>query len=197
MPIVPRVAVLARSWRLVACNGGSGTVPHMKFLRRPRPDTGPALARRAFTLVEVTVTIALVGILAGIAANTYSNVMSDRQVSAVETVLGDVTAAQKQLASDFGTYTTWAADLGMAAASAELLAGGEAGPGEVSMVVGSKGTLGLAGQTPDGRCVTWRVEPLAAGGKQTPVEDSPTCSGAGALPSGESAADQVAAVRDQ
>lgn len=152
--------------------------------------------RRAFTLIEVTVTVTLLAIMGAVAAHTYSSTVGDRQLAAVEAVLGDVTAAQKQLGADFGTYSTWASDLGTVASEASLLAGGSVSrPGEVSMVVGSLGSLGLAAQTEGGQCVVWRVAPVAAGGKQVEVDSEGACSGGAALAEPEVAAQQVAPVR--
>lgn len=165
----------------------------MKTLRVPRARR----AARAFTLVEMGATIALFGIIGAIAAGVYVTSVGSHQVAAAEVLLGDVVAAQKELAANFGSYTTWASDLGAVASNASLLSDGmSSAQDEVSMAVGTEGTLGLAVLVDADRCVLWRVASLSSGGRQleTDLKDG-TCAGAHALPVGEEPSKQMSAVR--
>jgi type IV pilus assembly protein PilE len=64
--------------------------------------------RRAagFTLVEMMVTVAIVGILAAIAIPSYSNYMVRSSRSAAQSELLDIAAAQERIFMNSGAYTS-------------------------------------------------------------------------------------------
>lgn len=153
--------------------------------------------RRAFTLVEVVTMLVVVGLLAAAAYGLNQLNGAQRDVAAAQRVLEDVVGAQKQLAATHGVYSMVSSDLAWLDPNVAVSSGPSTGPHEVSVAVGTSGSLGVAVRSEAGRCVAVRVAPLSGGGAMSPVAvaDDAECSGGSALPSGEPVATQVSPVR--
>jgi type IV pilus assembly protein PilE len=71
-----------------------------------------------FTLIELMVTVAIVGILAAIAYSSYIKYMVRSNRTAAESYLVDLAQAENQWMADSRTYTTTVSDLKLTAPSA-------------------------------------------------------------------------------
>jgi prepilin-type N-terminal cleavage/methylation domain-containing protein len=144
------------------------------------------------TLIEMVVTIVLLGIIATmgvVAVNELRSGYAERQAdSNIETVQ----MAEYRYAVAYGTYTADPAALNINDDAVTVVSVPSLTPGQVHVVVGTEGTLGLAADNADGGCAARRVAPLGLGGEVTVVEFGPgaLCDAAAALPGGEAAVAQ-------
>jgi len=80
----------------------------MSAFRRIFPRLAPAdhrNARRGFTLIEITIVLMLVGILATIAISTYRNMVNKARMTQAKTVLDHLTKTQAIYYTDHDRYT--------------------------------------------------------------------------------------------
>lgn len=68
-------------------------------------------AQRGFTLVELLITVAIIGILAAIAYPNYNDYMTKSRRAEAKTLLSDIAARQEQYFLDNRRYTNNLADL--------------------------------------------------------------------------------------
>ena len=61
--------------------------------------------RRGFTLIELTVVLLLIGILAGLAVSTYRMMINKARMTQAKTVLGHLTKTEATYFSDHDRYT--------------------------------------------------------------------------------------------
>jgi prepilin-type N-terminal cleavage/methylation domain-containing protein len=71
---------------------------------RPIP-AGHRNGRRGFTLIELTIVLLLIGILAGLAVSTYRNMTNKARMTQAKTVLDHLTKTQAIYYSDHDRYT--------------------------------------------------------------------------------------------
>ncbi|MCP2500501.1 MAG: prepilin-type N-terminal cleavage/methylation domain-containing protein [Deltaproteobacteria bacterium] len=62
-------------------------------------------ARRGFTLIEITIVLLLIGILATLAVSTYRNMVNKARMTQAKTVLGHLTKTEATYFSDHDRYT--------------------------------------------------------------------------------------------
>ena len=101
---------------------------------------------RAFTLLELIVTLVITGILFSIGAFSYEFVQRAADKGAAENALNNVLTTQVATGFDFGFYTLYADELAPTGGGVTIV---EAGlpvteMGEVSMAVSAENFLGLA-----------------------------------------------------
>lgn len=172
---------------MAPCRRG-GTVAPMRVSARVR----------GFTMVDTMVALAAVAVLLAIAAVAFPRQGQQATGSRVDLTFDLVVTAEQDLASRFGSYSTWASDLGVAGSVTQVVAQEPVtAPGTVSAAVGAAGTLGLATVDDTGACHLLRVHPVDAGGasQRIPVPQGAVCSGPAALPTGEVAVEQTGPVR--
>lgn len=179
------------------------TVEGMRALRYPnqhlpwRP-AATSSARRAYTVTELAVVIFVLAVLGSIAYGVFGGASAKQRSGSATAVLANVIVAQQQLYSDYSSYTSFGQDLLMAGAGVDLLAQAPSTSGdEVSMAVGSAGSLGLAVRVSADECRVVRVAPLSSGGAQAavPVDSAELCRAELAFAGTEVAVEQVAPVR--
>ena len=155
--------------------------------------------RRAFTLIELIVTMIILGIiLALLAINVIGPVMASTRAKRAESTLTQVQTVEQLFARDWGTYSAWRADLNGLVSSLVIRNGSVSrGPTEVSVAVGTSGTLAMAVAVDSSTCVFRRVAPLwQGGGSDDPgVAATAQCVAAAALPMGESTVIQSATMK--
>jgi type IV pilus assembly protein PilE len=71
---------------------------------RPTPADHPN-RRRGFTLIEITIVLLLIGILAAIAVTTYRSMVNKARMTQAKTVLNHLTKTQAIYYSDHDRYT--------------------------------------------------------------------------------------------
>jgi type IV pilus assembly protein PilE len=72
------------------------------------------LQHRGFTLIEILIVVAIVGILAAIAYPSYQSAMRKNNRAAAESYLGDVAQRQQQYLLDQRSYASGVSTLGVA-----------------------------------------------------------------------------------
>lgn len=149
-------------------------------------------SRRGFTIIEMAVTLLVLGILMIAAAGTYTTVTSSTGSTNAEESIRRVASNEQLLARDWDRYSPFGADLTLSGADLTVVTSptGSSGPDTVSLAVGSKGGLGLAAATGKGACRRFYLPPLTAADNDLAAVADTTlagCTGASALPSGESA----------
>ena len=75
----------------------------------------PKIASRGFTLIELMVTVAIVGILASIATATYTSQVQKSRRTDARSALLDLAGREEKLFSTTNAYSAAATDLGYAA----------------------------------------------------------------------------------
>ena len=149
---------------------------------------------RAFTLIEISVTLILVGVLMGLAVVGYQTLQNKASDTNASNNSDRVILAEQSLFSDWGTFSPYAADVsrvGSDVTVVENITPSEA-PETVSISVSDKGTLGVAVMSKTGVCqrVAVRAPTAASSTDPSPVTrpDSAPCTGAESFPPGETAA---------
>lgn len=84
----------------------------MRIFRSPAPRVAAPLSRRrrglggrGFTLIEITIVLLLIGILAAMAVTTYSMMVNKARMTQAKTVLGHLTRTETIYYSDHDRYT--------------------------------------------------------------------------------------------
>ena len=132
---------------------------------------------QGFTLIEMLITVAIIGILAGIAVPSFSSYMKRARTSEAYTFIGEIRQRQEAYRAEFNQYCS------APAAATMLPAGGAATPAGApdSQLRGwpsPAGTWDLLGARPDG-AVRFRYA-VEAGGPGTGNPNPPGTSGLGA-----------------
>lgn len=129
------------------------------------------MRRRGFNTVELAVTLAVMGIIAGIAVPSYLTWRSAAAVSTAEQMLTSVSAAQLGFAQTWGGYSSYVGAYPSSPSDFELLPGGvmlttgtATAAQQVSIAVGESGTAVLATTATNGTCVVATMEPVVDGG---------------------------------
>lgn len=122
--------------------------------------------RRGFTLIEAAVTVALLGIVLGVAAVSYQGLFMTAKEVVPQTVVVDVAGAVKQASVGRGGYVVDVEGLSVAASPAAVTLDASRGELEVSVGVDEGGWLGVVVLRDDGVCVGLVSAPLHSGGGQ-------------------------------
>lgn len=155
--------------------------------------------RRGFSLLELVVTLVVLGVILGVAVLSYTNFLGPAREQRAGSLLDRVAAVEQPLARDWGSYSSWPADLADVGSDVTILNAAPAqAPGQVSVAVGAKGTLALATRVEGGSCLFRLVSALSdGGGTVTPsgMAASAACTGQSALPPAEPLLAQTETIR--
>jgi hypothetical protein len=124
----------------------------------------------------MVVTLVVLAILLGMATVAWNWVAAKGHRTEADTVLDRIVALQGPIARDWGRYTDWPGDLLELGDDVTLVPGRDGASwarDEVSIMVGTGGTLALAVQWASGECLYRRVDPLSRNGGQQTVEPEP------------------------
>jgi type IV pilus assembly protein PilE len=127
--------------------------------KKPAPTK---IASRGFTLIELMVTVAIVGILATIASATYTSQVQKSRRTDARSALLDLAGREEKLFSTTNAYSAAATDLGYAAFPAAV----GSGYYNVSVAVGNPPVTYVITATPigtqinDTQCATLSVDQL-------------------------------------
>jgi type II secretory pathway pseudopilin PulG len=143
--------------------------------------------RRAMTVTELIVAFILLGLLAALAGFGVTQIAERSRAETASTALVVVFDAQVQFAGIYGTYTPSAGDLELPSTEITVVDRPSLGPSEVSIAVGTDGTLALALENVDGGCVGILASSLGAGATRVPATftSGSLCDARAILPAGE------------
>lgn len=137
--------------------------------------------RRAFSLIELAMALTLASIVVVGAIVVGLGVTRSVQHTSAEMLLDTVTAAELALAGNQGAYSADAARLGVLD-GVTVTTGASSRPGEVSLAVGSGGTLAMATVDSSGTCVVRVLGDILAGAARTDTTSSDGCLASRHLP---------------
>lgn len=123
--------------------------------------------RKAFTLIELVVTIVIAGILISVGVVSYSFLNDEASATQAESLLDRVAVAQQVAAQDYGYYVTCSKNLGNVGNDVRVLdpSSPASATGDVSIAVNEDGYAAAAAISSDNVCLARVIAPIVENGE--------------------------------
>lgn len=130
--------------------------------------------KKAYTLLEMVITLLVVGILAALAVPTFKDITSSSSTTEARTAVDALILKERSWSAKEGFYSLDA--LENFDADYQIVNGASASPKEISVIVSDLGALHVAVKVSEDECLAVIVDSSSMGGKQHEAAASGACS---------------------